>query len=65
MRFDGRFPDCMDCANFNPSKIKAKCFNCGAGEFFEEIIDDGEGRTDSDMFEEVRQMEREFRRDER
>jgi hypothetical protein len=39
-RFNGRHPECRDCKFFRPNIGSVHCLPCGAGEFFEEKIDD-------------------------
>jgi Zn ribbon nucleic-acid-binding protein len=35
-----RYPECKDCKHFDPTTLSIKCLRCGAGEYFEERIDD-------------------------
>lgn len=37
---DPRFPECRDCRFFRYGNTSPKCGDCGAGESFEEIIDE-------------------------
>ncbi|SER26497.1 hypothetical protein SAMN05216548_11425 [Faunimonas pinastri] len=39
-RFKPKFEDCRDCRFYSPSRPSPLCVRCGAGEFFEERIDD-------------------------
>lgn len=38
--FYGRHPECSECKHFKPDTSSVHCLGCGAGEFFEEKIDD-------------------------
>lgn len=46
MPADLKFPECHSCAWF----LDRRCFQCGAGEFFEQEIDDEEP-SDLDVME--------------
>jgi len=50
-----RFPECIDCLFFRPSKGSAECLKCGAGEYFEPKIDDSDP-DDNDLMSEFRKM---------
>jgi hypothetical protein len=47
-RFTGRHPECRQCVHFKPNAGSIHCLNCGAGEFFEEKVDD-EGPDEDDL----------------
>lgn len=34
-----RHPECPSCVHYSPKRIGATCIPCGAGEFFEERVD--------------------------
>jgi hypothetical protein len=40
MSFKPRHRDCPACKHFRPDRVSATCLPCGAGEFFEERIDE-------------------------
>lgn len=38
--FTPKYPECTICKNYRPETGHVRCLPCGAGEFFEEKIDD-------------------------
>jgi hypothetical protein len=49
MSFKPRHKDCPSCKHFKVDRPSAKCLPCGAGEFFEERVDEDNGEP-SDSF---------------
>lgn len=40
MKINPRHPECLQCRKFDPERLNRHCLPCGAGEFFEEKVDD-------------------------
>ncbi len=52
-----RFSECRECRFYRYGNTSSKCGGCGAGEFFEEVIDDFEP-DDAELMEAFRSMTR-------
>jgi hypothetical protein len=53
--FPPKFPDCTSCKIYRPETGAVKCLSCGAGEFFEEKVDDHQP-NDNELMEMFRNM---------
>lgn len=58
--YEGRHPECVDCAFFKPSGPSVQCLGCGAGEFFEEAINDAMTADEEEMRRVFKQMDRDY-----
>lgn len=58
-RIEPRFPECRECRFYSPRKFLSICLRCGAGEYFEERIDDPAAPTDGELMNLYRKMDRE------
>jgi len=47
--FPPKFPECRDCKFFRPETGSVRCLPCGAGEYFEEKIEDRQPNVDELM----------------